>query len=113
MSAEQDALIVAAFAELHQELSLKLPARVARLAEAVRAAEASRDDVALLEAACRSAHGLRGAAGSYGFPEISASAGTIEDAIAELRANVAADPAPRWAVIFASLTDLERAVTTT
>jgi HPt (histidine-containing phosphotransfer) domain-containing protein len=112
VSAEQDALIRAAFAELHDGFALKLPARIAGLAEAVRAAEASPDDAALREVAGRSAHALRGAAGSYGFPEISASAATIEDALAELRARLAPDPASSWAVIVESLAELERAATT-
>lgn len=108
MSAERDALVRAAFDELHQEFAAKLPSRVGALVAAALAASASRDDPALREEARSVAHKLRGAAGSYGFPAISATAARIEEAFVHLSATAGADPATTWATILDATAELER-----
>ncbi|MEP7120542.1 MAG: Hpt domain-containing protein [Byssovorax sp.] len=109
MSAERDALIREAFVELRQEFAIALPDRVVALATAVRAAATSRDDSALHDEARSGAHKLRGAAGSYGFPAISAAAGRIEEALVEVGAGDGADPAAAWATILEATAAIERA----
>jgi HPt (histidine-containing phosphotransfer) domain-containing protein len=108
VSAEQDAMIQAAFAELRVEFAGKLPDRIEAVSRAIRAAGAAREDGELRDAARSVAHKLRGSAGSYGFPEISAAAGRIEEAFVDLRGEVAADPAASWRVILEALAELER-----
>ncbi len=105
----QDELIRAAFAELHQEFSQKLPARLESAATAIRAALAAREDLALREEARGSAHKLRGSTGTYGFPAISETAGRIEDAFVELNGSPSTDPGAPWARIVAALAELEGA----
>lgn len=110
MSAERDALVRAAFDELHQEFAAKLPDRIGAVVAAASAASASREDPALREEALRVAHKLRGAAGSYGFPAISATAARIEEALVDLSASDAADPVTTWATITDATAELERAL---
>lgn len=109
MSADFEERIRAAFEELHREFSSKLPARIETLAAAIRAADAARDDLALREEARGFAHKLRGSAGSYGFPAISAMAERIEEAFIVLKASPAVDPEAPWATIAAALAELESA----
>jgi HPt (histidine-containing phosphotransfer) domain-containing protein len=110
MSAERDALVRAAFEELHQEFATRLPDRIGAIVAAVAAASASRDDLALREEAQNRAHKLRGSAGSYGFPAISATAARLEEAFVELGAIAGADAEATWATITESVADLERAL---
>jgi HPt (histidine-containing phosphotransfer) domain-containing protein len=111
VSPEQDELIRAAFAELRDELASKLPDRIEAVSRAIRAADGDRGDGALRDEARGAAHRLRGSAGSYGFPEISAAAGRIEEALVDLKENVAPDPASSWRMILDALSELERSVT--
>ena len=62
-----------------------LPGKIAELGEVLDALyRAPEDAVHLLDAQFQ-AHTLRGTAGSFGFPEISTTAGRIEDLLRELR----------------------------
>jgi HPt (histidine-containing phosphotransfer) domain-containing protein len=109
MSDDHDELIRAAFAELHVEFASKLPERVRVVAAAIRAAEASRDDAELRAQARGAAHRLRGSAGSYGFPEISATSARIEEALIALATTPSGEVAAAWSTIVAALDELERA----
>lgn len=109
MSDDQNELIRAAFAELHVEFASKVPARVGVVAATIRAAEASRDDAELRAEACGAAHRLRGSAGSYGFPEISATSARLEDALIALATMPSSEMAAAWTAIVAALRELERA----
>ena len=111
MNDDHDAMIRAAFEELHQEFASRLPARIEALAAAIHAAAAARDDEAARDQARGLAHRLRGSAGSYGFPAISATAERIEEAFIDLKAIPAADPRSSWATILAALVELEHAAT--
>jgi HPt (histidine-containing phosphotransfer) domain-containing protein len=102
-------MIRAAFAELHDEFASVLPGRIEVVAAAIRTADAARGDEALRDEARSAAHRLRGSAGSYGFPAISATAGRIEEALVALAAGSAEDPVADWATITAALRELESA----
>ena len=65
----------AELARLSADYARDLPARVAELREAHARGAAGAADL------CEGAHRLRGTAGSYGFAEISALAGRLEDAL--------------------------------
>ena len=66
---------------LHKEFSQRLPDKLAELAEATRAATLDRSCV---NTARMLAHRLRGSAGSYGHPAVGATAGIIEELLAEV-----------------------------
>jgi HPt (histidine-containing phosphotransfer) domain-containing protein len=66
---------------LRVDYAERLPARVRRIARALRASRRAPGDAELRERARVLAHRLRGTAGSYGLPAVGAAAGRIEDAL--------------------------------
>ena len=109
MSAERDAMIRAALAELRDDFASRLPDRIEAVSKAIRAADGDRQDGELRDEARGAAHRLRGSAGSYGFPAVSVAAGRIEDALVALAAGSAEDPVAAWATITEARAELERA----
>jgi diguanylate cyclase (GGDEF)-like protein len=70
-------------ARLRQEYARALPAKLDSLAAALDRLRETPGSADLLEAARLLAHRLRGTAGSYGFVDVSAAAGRIEDILVE------------------------------
>jgi DNA-binding response OmpR family regulator len=73
-----------ALAELYRQFAQQLPAKIAAVEEEVAAA---RTDPRRMPRARDLAHALRGSAGAYGFPVVSASMGMVEYLLAEASAQ--------------------------
>ena len=80
-------------AELRRIYRAELPSKVATIANAVSARDRS--------VAAALAHRLRGTAGSYGFADVSAASGAIEDALAS--------DEPDWSAVDAQVAELTAA----
>ena len=86
MKDDQAAKLTAAVAELRAEYLPTVPAKLATLEALVRQARSNGDDDSR-ERLRALAHRLRGTMGSYGFAEIGAAVGRIEDALAPPRSG--------------------------
>lgn len=67
--------------ELRLSYAESLPTRLRALDRAIRAWRRAPEDSAALEKAEKLAHRLRGTTGSYGFADVSAAMGAVEDAL--------------------------------
>src|SRR5262249_42766569 len=101
-----NASALAALADLRRAYARMLPNRVGRISSVLRSWRNAPDNARVRERARTLAHRLRGTAGSYGFPEVGAIVGRVEDAIL-----VASDARlAAWDAIEADLQDAKRRI---
>lgn len=95
----------ASLAALSTQFALELPERIAKLTLACHKIRNNADNGASAEEARILAHRLRGTAGSYGLPELSALTGEIEDLIIEINQH---PDHPLWSEIPYLLEEAEK-----